>query len=57
MYIGTGDILAIIIAMSTSITVVILAVLQNAQLHKDNLNLRRKLNIERIARDSYGIRN
>ena len=51
MYIGTWDILAIIIAMSTSITVVILAVLQNAQLHKENLNLRRKLNMERIARD------
>jgi hypothetical protein len=57
MYIGTWDILAIIIAMSTSITVVILAVLQNAQLHKDNLNLRRKLNMERIARDIHGIRN
>jgi hypothetical protein len=57
MYIGTWDILAIIIAMSTSITVVILAVLQNAQLHKDNINLRRKLNMERIARDIHGIRN
>jgi hypothetical protein len=57
MYIGTWDILAIIIAMSTSITVVILAVLQNAQLHKENLNLRRKLNMERIARDIHGIRN
>jgi multisubunit Na+/H+ antiporter MnhC subunit len=51
MYIGTLDILAIIIAMSTSITVIVLAVRQNAELHKDNINLRRKLNMERIARD------
>ncbi len=51
MYIGTLDILAVIIAMSTSITVIVLAVRQNAELHKDNINLRRKLNMERIARD------
>ncbi len=51
MYIGTLDILAIIIAMSTSITVIVLAVRQNAELYKDNINLRRKLNMERIARD------
>jgi hypothetical protein len=51
MYIGTLDILAVIIAMSTSITVIVLAVRQNAELHRDNINLRRKLNMERIARD------
>ena len=51
MYIGQWNILAIIIAMSTSITVIVLAVKQNAELHRDNINLRRKLNMERIARD------
>ena len=51
MYIGTLDILAVIIAMSTSITVIVLAVRHNAELHRDNINLRRKLNMERIARD------
>lgn len=54
MYIGMWDILAIIIAMSTSITVVVLAIRQNAELHKDNINLRRKLRMERQA---YDIRN
>lgn len=51
MYIGTWDILAIIIAMSTSITVVVLAVRQNAELYRDNINLRRKLRMERQAHD------
>jgi multisubunit Na+/H+ antiporter MnhC subunit len=51
MYIGTLDILAIIIAMSTSITVIVLAVRQNAELHRDNINLRRKLRMEKQAHD------
>ena len=57
MYIGMWDVIAIIIAMATSITVIVLSVIQNGQLQRDNLNLRRKLWTERQARDSSGIRN
>ena len=53
MLLGAGDILALIIAMSTSIVVLMLAIRQNAVLHKDNVNLRRALRIEKQARNFY----
>jgi hypothetical protein len=56
MYLGTGDLLALSIALVSSIVVVTLAIRQNMELQRDNINLRRKLNIERTARASHGIR-
>jgi hypothetical protein len=57
MYLGTGDLLALSIALVSSIVVVTLAIRQNMELQRDNINLRRKLNIERTAREVHGIRN
>jgi hypothetical protein len=56
MYLGTGDLLAVCIALVGSIVVVTLSIRQNMELQRDNINLRRKLNIERTARASHGIR-
>jgi hypothetical protein len=50
MYMGTYDLLAIIIALLSSITVMVLAIRQNSQLQRENLNLRRKIRIDRQAR-------
>jgi hypothetical protein len=57
MYLGTGDLLALSIALVSSIVVVTLAIRQNMELQRENINLRRKLNIERTAREVHGIRN
>lgn len=51
MYLGTYDLLAVSIALVSSIVVITLAIRQNMELQRDNINLRRKLNIERQARD------
>ena len=51
MYLGTFDLLAVIIALVSSIVVVTLSIRQNMELQRDNINLRRKLNIERQTRD------
>ncbi len=51
MYLGTFDLLAVSIALVCSIVVITLAVRQNMELQRDNINLRRKLNIEKQARD------
>jgi hypothetical protein len=56
MYLGTGDLLAVCIALVGSIIVVTLSIRQNMELQRDNINLRRKLNMERTARASHGIR-
>lgn len=56
MYLGAGDLLAVSIALVSSIVVITLAIRQNMELQRDNINLRRKLNIERTARASHGIR-
>lgn len=53
MYLDSWDLLALLIAMSTSIVVITLAIKQNAALTKDNLNLRRKLRMEMQARNFY----
>lgn len=53
MLLGAGDILALIIAMSTSIILITLAIRQNAVLHRDNINLRRALRIEKQGRNFY----
>ena len=51
MYLGTYDLLAVIIALVGSIIVVTLSIKQNMELQRDNINLRRKLNLEKQARD------
>ena len=56
MYLGTYDLLAVIIALVGSIVVVTLSIKQNMELQRDNINLRRKLNMERTARELHGIR-
>ena len=56
MYLGTYDLLAVSIALVSSIVVITLAIKQNMELQRDNINLRRKLNIERTARELHGIR-
>jgi hypothetical protein len=56
MYLGTYDLLAVSIALVSSIVVLTLAIRQNIELQRDNTNLRRKLNMERQARDLHSIR-
>jgi hypothetical protein len=56
MYLGTYDLLAVSIALVSSIVVLTLALRQNMELQRDNTNLRRKLNMERMARELHGIR-
>lgn len=51
MYLETYDLLAVSIALVCSIVVTTLAIRQNMHLQRDNMNLRRKLNIERMNRD------
>jgi regulator of replication initiation timing len=43
MYLGTGDIIAIIIALGTALTVLGLAVRDNARLQKENKRLRMRV--------------
>lgn len=51
MFIDIPALIATLIALLGSIVVITLAIRQNIELQRDNINLRRKLNIERIARD------
>lgn len=53
MLLDSWDLLAIFIALSTSIVVMTLAIRQNALLQRDNTNLRRALRTERQARNFY----
>jgi hypothetical protein len=50
MYFGTYDLLAISIALISSMVVTMLAIRQNAQLQRDNINLRRKIRLDRELR-------
>lgn len=52
MLLESSDLLALFIAMGTSIVVITLAIRQNAVLHKENLNLRRALRTARTANHS-----
>jgi hypothetical protein len=53
MLLESSDLLALFIAMGTSIVVITLAIRQNAVLHKENINLRRALHRYRTARNFY----
>lgn len=50
MYLGTYDLLALSIALVSSIVVLTLTIRQNMQLQRDNINLRRKINIDKQLR-------
>jgi hypothetical protein len=50
MYLGTYDLLALSIAMVSSIVVLTLAIRQNIALQRDNVNLRRKINVDKQLR-------
>jgi hypothetical protein len=50
MYLGTYDLLALSIAMVSSIVVLTLAIRQNIALQRDNVNLRRKINMDKQLR-------
>jgi hypothetical protein len=53
MLLDSWDMLALLIALTTSISVITLAIRQNAVLTKQNIKLRRLLTIEKQARDNY----
>jgi hypothetical protein len=50
MYLGTYDLLAVSIALVSSIVVLTLTLRQNMQLQRDNINLRRKINVDKQLR-------
>jgi hypothetical protein len=50
MYLGTYDLLAVSIAMVSSIVLITLTIRQNMQLQRDNTNLRRKINMDKQLR-------
>jgi hypothetical protein len=50
MYLGTYDLLALSIALVSSIIVLTLTIRQNMQLQRDNINLRRKIRVDKEAR-------
>ena len=53
MLLDSWDLLALLIALTTSISVITLAIRQNAVLTKQNIKLRRLLAIEKQARNNY----
>jgi hypothetical protein len=50
MYIGATEMLAIIIALVGAMTVIYITIKQNMELQRDNINLRRKIRIDKDAR-------
>jgi hypothetical protein len=50
MYLGAGDLLAVCIALVGSIVVVTVSIRQNMELQRENINLRRKIRIDKEAR-------
>ena len=50
MYLGTYDLLAVSIALVSSIVLITLTIRQNMELQRDNINLRRKINIDKQLR-------
>jgi len=53
MLLDSMTMLAILIALTTSVAVLTLAIRQNAALTKENINLRRKLRVLRTADNYY----
>ncbi len=50
MYLGTYDLLAVSIALVSSIVLITLTIRQNMELQRDNINLRRKINMDKQLR-------
>ena len=50
MYLGTYDLLAVSIAMVSSIVLITLTIRQNIALQRDNINLRRKIRMDKETR-------
>jgi hypothetical protein len=50
MYLGTYDLLAVSIAMVSSIVLITLTIRQNITLQRDNINLRRKIRMDKETR-------
>jgi hypothetical protein len=50
MYLGTYDLLAVSIALVSSIVLITLTIRQNMALQRDNINLRRKINMDKQLR-------
>jgi hypothetical protein len=50
MYIGATEMLAIIIALVGAMTVIYITIRQNMELQRDNINLRRKIRVDKDAR-------
>lgn len=50
MIVSTLDIFAVVIALGVSLTLITTTAIRNAQLYKDNTNLRRTIKIQNMAR-------
>lgn len=50
MIVSTFDIFAVTIALGLSLTLITTTAIRNAQLYKDNTNLRRTIKIQNMAR-------
>ena len=53
MLVSTFDIFAVVIALGISLTLITTTTIRNAQLYKDNTNLRRTIRIQRMAVNNY----
>ena len=49
MLVSTFDIFAVTIALGISLTLITTTAIRNAQLYKDNVNLRRTIRIQKMA--------
>lgn len=52
MLVSTLDIFAFVIAMGISLTLITTTTIRNAQLYKDNTNLRRTIRIMKMAQEN-----
>lgn len=57
MLVSTFDIFAIMIALGISLTLITTTAIRNAELYKDNCNLRRTIRIQNMTRRQRDIHN
>ena len=55
MLVSTLDIFAVVIALGVSLTLITTTAIRNAQLYKDNTNLRRTIRIMKMAQENKNI--
>lgn len=53
MLVSTVDIFLLVIALGISLTFITTTAIRNAQLYKDNANLRRTIRIQKMAVNNY----